>query len=293
MKKPYIFATAVGLIGIGWILLRPSTDNPRISNSLTPVSTFSHAHGLAVDPNESSRLFIATHHGLFLLKSERELFRVGKGEDDYMGFSLHPNDSRIFFTSGHSRSGGNLGFQKSEDGGVSWQMTSVGLQGPVDYHALAVSSVDPNLVAGFYGGLQISEDGGSNWQPAVSAPAPIINLVFDAKVRERLYASTQAGLMMSQDLGNTWQLLGEAIPIIAAAVSPVDNQEIFVSSSPGSMYKSLDGGKNWQKLATPFTTQKVLYFAYDKKTSGKLYLLTDTNTLYKSTDSGANWVFVR
>ncbi|MBI2030127.1 exo-alpha-sialidase, partial [Candidatus Kaiserbacteria bacterium] len=54
-----------------------------------------------------------------MLENEKDLYRVGKSRDDYMGFSPHPTEADVFFTSGHPSRGGNLGFQKSDDGGAT------------------------------------------------------------------------------------------------------------------------------------------------------------------------------
>ena len=272
--------------------MRPDSQ-PSSNGGLTPVSSFTHAHGLAVDPNDSAKLYIATHQGLYLLKDEKDLFQVGDKQDDYMGFSLHPSQSSTFFTSGHPSFGGNLGFQKSDDGGKNWIKISNGLNGPVDFHAMAVSPVNPNVVAGWYRGIQISEDNGQNWRIATGDLKQIINLAFDSKIRERLYASTLEGLAVSQDLGKSWQLVNKDGAIIAVAINPGNNQELLLSSQSAGLLKSIDEGKTWQKLTTPFTDEMVLYIAYDKQKPSKSYALTETNTLFKTVDSGVNWVKVR
>ncbi|MDP3766308.1 MAG: hypothetical protein Q8R04_07385, partial [Nanoarchaeota archaeon] len=91
------------------------------ANQLYPIHSITHAHGLAVDAADSNKLYIATHHGLLVLLNEKELYKVGKSEDDYMGFSPHPSNPNIFFSSGHPSRGGNIGFQKAEDGGFTWK----------------------------------------------------------------------------------------------------------------------------------------------------------------------------
>lgn len=75
-------------------------------NALRPDSTivtaFGDIHGLAVDPEDASRLFVATHHGLIVGTNDGNWTRVGP-EDDLMGFSAHPNDSSTFWVSGHPK----------------------------------------------------------------------------------------------------------------------------------------------------------------------------------------------
>src|SRR3989344_5855590 len=123
------------------------------TSTLTPMDTVSHAHSLAVDSCDSSKLYIATHYGLFVLMNDEDLYRVGDATDDYMGFSTHPTEAKLFYSSGHPNGGGNIGVQKSEDGGVTWTKISDGVEGPVDFHAMTISPVDPNIPYGWYGKL--------------------------------------------------------------------------------------------------------------------------------------------
>ena len=63
-----------------------------------PWTKYAKASTSAVDPNDASKLYIATHYGLFLLEDEQNLYQVGNTRDDYMGFSPHPTDSSVFFS---------------------------------------------------------------------------------------------------------------------------------------------------------------------------------------------------
>jgi hypothetical protein len=114
-----------------------------------------HFHGLAVDPTDRSRLYLATHHGFFLLGADGMATRVSQVQD-FMGFTPHPGDSRILYASGHPAAGGNLGFIASTDGGATWTQLSPGANGPVDFHQMDVSPADPNVIYGAYGNIQVS-----------------------------------------------------------------------------------------------------------------------------------------
>ena len=93
-SKNYIWIiVAVVVVGAGIILLSHGGDNTTDNNpasNLYPEQSISHGHGLAVDVNDPSKVYIATHYGLLLLQNEKDLYRVGKSKDDYMGFSPHP-----------------------------------------------------------------------------------------------------------------------------------------------------------------------------------------------------------
>lgn len=254
--------------------------------------SFSHAHGIAVDAGEPNKLYIATHEGLYLLENESVLSRVGAGHDDLMGFSAHPTQPGTFFSSGHPARGGNIGFQKSTDGGVTWQKVSDGLNGPADFHAMAVSRMNPDVVYGFFRGLQRSVDGGRAWEMARGTIAPISLSTHPTK--DVVYAATAQGVMMSDDRGDSWQSLSPELEGGAVSVFhyfPDDTALVF-SQRLGGMGRSADSGATWQKLNEPFDGGNVLFIA-SPSTSGTTYAITDRDAIYKSTDQGVTWSKVR
>lgn len=260
---------------------------------LTPATNLRDAHGMAVDVAEPNKLWIASHTGLHLLKDDKNLYHVGNARDDYMGFSTHPTDPNIFFTSGHPARGGNVGFQKSTDAGRTWQKISDGLNGPVDFHSMAVDRSNPDIVYGMYRGrMQKSIDGGSSWSYVDGVPRGVIQLT--AGVTEgTLYAATQNGLHISKDQGASWtaspSLNGTVLSI---AVHPTDSGELLVYSQQQGMIKSNDGGKRWKKLDTTFN-EPSYYIAYAKTKPAVIYALTESLSIYKSTDSGTTWNKIR
>ncbi len=110
-------------------------------------------------------MFIATHYGIFIWK-EGKLFQLGQSRDDFMGFSLHPSNFDVICTSGHPKSGGNLGVMKSDDGGVTFKQIFRGLSGEtVDFHSMILSPANPNLFYGWFNGkVYRTKDGGKSWQ---------------------------------------------------------------------------------------------------------------------------------
>lgn len=269
-----------------------TVSNQGVEQKLYPEAEITHGHGLAVDVTDSTKVYIATHHGLLVLKDDRELFRVGTSRDDYMGFSVHPTNSNIFFSSGHPAAGGNVGFQKSEDGGTTWKKVSNGLEGPVDFHAMAVSPVNPDLAYGWYrGSLQRTTDGGKTWGKFATS-VPFVALAGDTKDESVVYAASPQGLFKSADKGQNWERLVEGF-VAAIAVSPNDSQIMFISSEKLGLAKSRDSGKNWQKIDQSFGGESPLFIAFDRQKPETLYILTEKNSLYKSTDEGITWNKIR
>lgn len=301
--KIYIWIIVAAVIIGGGILLfsqrgNDSTNNSTSSN-LYPEQAISHGHGLVVDMKDSNKLYIATHYGLLVLMDERDLFRVGKSRDDYMGFSPHPTDATVFFSSGHPSYGGNIGFQKSEDSGFTWKKVSNGVNGPVDFHAMAVSPVNPNLIYGWYqGNLQRSTDQGKSWE-IVNRNLLTVYLTADSKDENTVYAATPKGqgVLVSKDKGVSWnslstQLEGGLVSVIA--VHPKDaNILLAFSEKLGGLGKSTDQGKTWQKISENFNGETILHIAFDRNNPSTVYALTHGNKLYKSIDTGDTWNNIR
>ena len=301
LKKYIGLFIALVVIGGGISLLawRNNTDNNSSSNALTPEQSITHGHGLAVDVQDPGKLYIATHNGLLVLINDKDLYQVGESSDDYMGFSAHPTDANILFSSGHPSVGGNIGFQKSEDGGFTWKKVSNGENGPVDFHTMAVSPVNPNLIYGwFQGNFQRSTDQGENWEIVSSDLSPIY-LVADSQDENVVYvASSQGqGVMVSRDKGVSWtplspELEGGAVSVVA--IHPEDSKILLAFSEKlGGLGKSIDAGKTWTKTNEGFSGEIILHIAFSRIDPNIVYALTLENKLYKSIDIGETWISIR
>ena len=213
-----------------------------------------------------------------------------------MGFSPHPTEASTFFSSGHSTYGGNIGFQKTVNGGITWKKISDGLGGPVDFHSMTVSQANPNIIYGFFGGkLERSLDGGLSWEYVKGAVAPI-SLSSDTKNENVLYASTQNGVQISKDKGDSWQsmssqLAGGAVSVFV--LDPLSTYALTFSEKLGGMGKSSDGGTTWQKVEETFGGEAIFYLSFSKSQVGTIYALTNRNSVYKSINSGDSWTKIR
>lgn len=294
-KKSYGWIWLVAVAAILPIIYVVSRSGEKASSTdqyLTPVSSLADAHGLATDVTDPSKLYIASHHGLFLLKDEKELYRVGPAEDDYMGFSPHPSSPNTFFTSGHPAAGGNIGFQKTEDGARSWKQVGAGADGQMaDFHAMAVDQVDPSIDYGYFRkSLQKSIDGGQSWQVLPASPEQIISLTADPKTKGTIYAATTQGIKMSRDAGLSWSDLSSSLTgaVTVLALSPSNPQEMLAYSESQNLVRSTDSGLSWSKISA-FNGGVMLYISYSKITPGLIYGITQDASIYKSLDSGLTW----
>jgi photosystem II stability/assembly factor-like uncharacterized protein len=265
------------------------------SNTATVSLADTHIHGLSVDRATSNRVYIATHHGLLALEDDARLSRIGSSTDDFMGFSPHPTDPAIFFRSGHPSGGGNLGVQKSDDGGLSWDtISSGGTGGPVDFHTMTVHPANPNVLFGWFNGqIRRSTDGGTTWE-IFPERRSVLSLAGDPGNAETVYAGTQEGLLISTDQGDTWSSADPSlagITIIDIEPQPENGDLLLATAEKGilSFGFSSEGGKSIEELGKLPEGVLAVHIASDPKNREMLYALSKDNGFYKSTDGGQNW----
>lgn len=292
MKKILIGVLLIVLVIFLLVAVKPNKDDNQKNQSET-VSKLQDAHGLAVDRKNPSRVYIATHTGLLALKNDTELVRVSDARDDYMGFSAHPKDANVFYSSGHPSGGGNIGFQKSSDGGKTWSKVSNGVGGPVDFHAMTVSQADPNIIYGTYNGqLQRSTNEGKDWDVVQTAPSGIYSLATNTDDSAVLYAGTANGLKSSNDKGATWSGLNLAGTVATVSANPINSNELVAYVVDTGLMISTDSGKSWKQL-DGYKGDLVMHIAYDPQNADTMYLVNQSLEIYKTTDGATTWSKVR
>lgn len=242
-----------------------------------------HVHGVAIDPQDPTRIYLATHHGLYRATPDGTAVRVSNHQDDLMGFTPHPRDPKTFFASGHPARGGNLGFILSTDGGATWRQRSRGLHGPVDFHQMDISRSDPRVIYGVHNGLQVSRDGGESWEMIGPEPDGLIDLAVSPETPDRLYAATRGGLLQSRDGGRSW---GPAFMLRRSAT-------MVESAADGNVYAFIAGsglfqrdGDNWRPLGSPPGNALIFYFA---ATADRMVAVTRDEAIFVSTDGSQSW----
>jgi len=250
-------------------------------------------HGISVDANDSSRIYLATHHGLFVVAPNGDADRVSDLQADFMGFTPHPTDSNIFYASGHPAKGGNLGVIKSVDGGKSWEKIADGIGGPVDYHQMDVSKANPNIVIGNSRGLQMSKDGGKTWKMVGPMPKGTIDLAASGKDENTIYAATQGGIVRSTDGGKSWapaHTLRRTVTMIDAAA----DGKLYAFMIGTGLIRTTEPGLNWRLVNNNLGNEFILHLAVDPSDQQNMYAVTFNQQTRKlsitaSIDGGANW----
>lgn len=266
------------------------------SGSETTVSALAretHFHGIAVDSRDASRIYLATHHGVFTIAPNGSARLVSENRDDFMGFTPHPADPSVLFASGHPARGGNLGFIASTDGGRTWSKLSDGIGGPVDFHQMDVSKADPKVIYGVYGGLQKSVDGGRSWTGVAPAPQGLIDLATSSRDPNTLYAATQQGLFKSSDGGRSWAA-AHVLKSTATMVHVTGDGEIYAFVAGSGLIRAVEQDLQWRVVSNGFGDDYVLHLAAALNDNQRLYVVTinpqsHAQTILASRDGGSNW----
>lgn len=271
--------------------------NRSLSAGDTTVSALAgetHFHGIAVDGRDAGRLYLATHHGLFVVAADGSARRISETRDDFMGFTPHPTDPDVLYASGHPAGGGNLGFIVSSDGGEAWSRLADGVGGPVDFHQMDVSKADPAVVYGVFDGLQRSTDGGRTWNRVGPAPEGILDLAASSRDADRIYAATRDGLLVSTDGGRDWRRAhGSAQPATMVHVTAGGAVHAFIVGT--GLTRAEEPDLDWTDLGDAFGRSVVLHLAVASDGESRtLYAVTvDPETrsqgLHVSRDGGRTW----
>ncbi|UCH75279.1 MAG: c-type cytochrome [Rhodospirillales bacterium] len=248
-----------------------------------------HIHDIAIDHSDPSRLYLATHSGMFLSAPDGTATRVGAVTHDLMSFVPDPGNSDRFYASGHPESGGNLGILMSDDRGASWQRLSGGASGPVDFHAMAVSGADPGRLYGMYGGLQVSSDGGRTWRKAGPLPERTFSLAASARDADTVYAAAIGGLHVSSDRGRSWRPAFPQ-PRPATLVHVTAKGQIFAFIYGVGLVVGEEPGTGWEVRSRDFGDRYPLKLAVAPTDPDRIHVVADTGALVTSKDGGRSWV---
>lgn len=256
--------------------------------SLADLAGKTHVHGLSFDPADSANILVATHHGVMRAAPDGNVTPVSDVQDDFMGFVPHPTDPSIIFGSGHPSTGGNLGFIKSTDAGKTWTKIAPGVDGPVDFHQLAVSLTDANVFYGSYGSIQTSRDGGATWTIAGEAPGRLIDIAISPADPATVYAATETGLMVSRDGAKTWQTLVSDVPVTTVELTA--DGTIYAFAPGRGVLRASEAAPSFNTIGEgPDAAGYILHLAADRKDKQRLVAITGDKVIMVSSDAGVSW----
>ncbi|MEM3159443.1 MAG: YCF48-related protein [Nitrososphaera sp.] len=258
-----------------------------------------HVHGLGVDPSDPSVLYIATHGDFYKSVDGGVPVKVDRQRADYMAFNAPMAEGVPLYSSGHPSTGGNTGLIKSTDGGQTWQTVSNVLDPPADFHAMAVSASDPDVIIGFDSGgrgLFRTSDAGSTWERLDYPGEFVTALAIAPDDPEMVFAGTPEGLYKSSDGAASWTQLNQYKGIAAMALAFDAEGNLYASTEEFGLAKSPDLGQTWESINRPPDSLTATSMAVDSE-NGALYVAGHAapqgyQEVFMGNLDGSNWQLV-
>jgi photosystem II stability/assembly factor-like uncharacterized protein len=232
---------------------------------------------VVVDPRDSDVVYVAAFGPLWSPGGDRGLYKTTDGGktwnailtiDENTGVNdvlLDPRDPDRLYASTYQRRrhewggihGGPQGsFQRSTDGGKTWQKATTGLpKGDIGRIGIAYAPSNPDLLyavieAAEGTGTYRSLDRGVTWEKRsgyASSGQYYARLFVDPKDADRIYVM-DVFLQVSDDGGKTFRNLGESFKHVdnhTMWINPNDTDHYLVGGD-GGLYQSFDRAQNWQ-----------------------------------------------
>ena len=259
--KSKLIAIGIGIvlavgIGIAAAVSMQNSGTPAGNQKASESRTVSwiHVHGLGIDPSDPSILYIATHGDFYKSVDGGTPVKVDKQRADYMAFNAPQTEGVPLYSSGHPSTGGNTGLIKSADGGQTWQVVATVLDPPVDFHAMAVSKSDPNVIIGFDSGgrgLFKTTDAGKTWEKFDYPAQYVTSLAISPNDHKVIFAGTNDGVFQSNDGAANWTQISQYKGIGVMALAFDTDGNLYASTEEFGLAKSSDLGKTWRSINRP------------------------------------------
>jgi len=161
-----------------------------------------------------------------------------------------------------------------------------------DFHALAFSPSDPNVVFfGHHNGMMRSDDGGRTWSTLVDRPNfDAMGLAVSRTNGRQIYLAGHDIFQVSTDGGATWQPVTHNLPgtdIHGFAMSPDDPNRLYALVAGQGAFQSTDGGRTWQPLGS--LPNDVMALAAAGGNPETIYAGSMSAGVLRSADGGRSW----
>lgn len=253
-----------------------------------------------------------------------------KGSDRIGGIAIDPtNDKRMFVAAAGTlyQHGGERGLFMTEDGGATWTKTLAGANPTTGAIDVTINPADPRIVyaamwdhhrlphekafGGVGSGLHRSVDGGKTWTrlagglPSASANLGRIGVTIAPSDPNRVYATAMdasggvLGMWSSNNRGDSWTKIGDSTFASSQGgfgwwfgrifVDPKNPDHVFIPGVP--LLESTNGGRSFRSINTVHADQHAM--AWDPHVPNRVFLGNDGG-VYTSTSNGSGtWAHTR
>ncbi len=257
---------------------------------------------LAVHPDKPDRVFLGTSDGQVFISTDRgTTWTRGEGLQRRKlvldSIVFNPENPETVYAGGWELKRDRGQLYKSVDGGRSWELISLGRDFNSSVRAVAVSPVDPDLIAvGITEGVMLSRDGGSSWDRISRGFRSMHNvhsLAFDPVERETLFVGTFRLGWKTEDLGEKWTPLTTGIywdsDFFSIQINPENRNNVIIGACSG-FYRSTDKGDNWSRIRNglPDEAKRTRTVSFDPA-DPRIVFAGTTAGLFRSSDNGLSW----
>jgi len=231
--------------GVTWQTIRNDFFNP--------------PHDLAVDPADSSRVYVVVPNAPFLLVSADSGATLSP-VTSFLTNLINTWQVQVSQDGATVCVSGGLSVVCSTNQGQSWAASSLGAYMSGQIYALAMDPTNARTLyasgltaAGTYG-LYVTNDGANTWQLLNSTTDPdsvALVLVVDPGTPTRLWGGRNTGLWVSPNSGLMWSsvaLSSSSNPVSAITLNPANPANLFVGTPYGKVFTSPDGGTTWTEV---------------------------------------------
>src|SRR5262245_11909498 len=262
--------------------------------------------GIAIDPSDSSTLYLATLHGVFKsidagctwVKKSVGL-PESNGTSYTNGITIDASNPSVLYLGTFA----NLVY-KSVDGAESWTPSGVGIPyasagGPVvdpanPSHLLVTDGYFITDIGGGHGLVLASDDAGASWHPAGSTLHDTFYsaVVFDPAMPGRVYTTGAQGVFRSDDGGATWTPSSTGLselPTGPLLVGP--GTRLLVGTHSQGVFRSDDEGATWSPESAGIAAAQWASFSVGVSNPNLILAAGsgDVTGIARSTDGGATW----
>ncbi len=163
-----------------------------------------------------------------------------------------------------------------------------------DYHALAFSPTDPNVVFfGHHSGVMRSDDGGRSWQDVLNRPNyDAMNLNSHPMQPAVIYLAGHNVFARSDDVGSTWQPIASNLPgldLHAFTIDLEDPNHLYAFAVGYGLFESKDSGATWELTSDQVPQSTVALAVLPGQNSQTIILGSGGQKVLRSDDGGETW----